>query len=124
MSGSFGHELQLDFKSCENIPCNRAFLVTFFEELCNLIDMEREDLHFWDYEGDPKGYAEAPDHLKGISAVQFISTSSITIHTIDVPQCVFINIFSCKTFDVEKVRFFCANYFDGFSTKTLMTERG
>ena len=109
----YGHELILDLHDCTKIPCTRAFLEKFFKDLCHLIDMERSerylsrsvhydkhhhraaDLHFWDYEGYPQDYAEAPDH------------------TIDVPRAVLLNIFSCKPFDPVKTKAFCAERFGG-----------
>ena len=48
---TFGYELILDLKNCSTEKFNRKGLTEFFIELCDLIDMEREDLHFWDYEG-------------------------------------------------------------------------
>lgn len=41
-------------------------------------------------------------HLNGISAMQFIETSSITVHTDEVTNRVFIDIFSCKKFNSTK----------------------
>ncbi|MHA1941967.1 MAG: S-adenosylmethionine decarboxylase family protein [Candidatus Hodarchaeales archaeon] len=110
---NFGKELIIDLHNCENIPCNRKFLKRYCKKLCRLIDMKREDLHFWDYEGDKEGYKKAEDHLKGISLIQFIKTSNITIHTVDVPKNVYLNIFSCKDFDSTKTLKFSANFFKG-----------
>ncbi len=63
--------------------------------------MNREDIHWWDYKGQPEEYKIAPAHLKGTSVIQFITTSNITIHTLDEMKRVYINIFSCKEFDEE-----------------------
>ena len=38
-------------------------------------------------------------HTQGTSAVQFIITSSIVIHALELTGEVFVNIFSCKEFD-------------------------
>ena len=38
----------------------------------------------------------------GISAVQLIETSAITIHTNDQSRDMYLDVFSCKTFDEEK----------------------
>lgn len=118
----YGKELILDLHGC-NLPSTREMLTHFFADLCKVIDMQREDLHFWDYEGDPKGYEEAPDHLKGISAIQFIRTSNITIHTIDVQKKVFLNIFSCKDFDSWKVVDFTQKYFGGNVAEQTVVNR-
>lgn len=109
---SFGYELVLDLSNCSTEKFNRKDITEFFKELCNLIDMEREDLHFWDYEGVPE--EEIPydqPHLIGTSAVQFISTSNITIHTLNLLQKIFVNIFSCKEFNEKKAEAFTKKYF-------------
>ena len=56
----------------------------FMRLLVDRIGMEKEDLFFWDYMGDEEAYKSAPAHLKGTSAVQFIKTSNITIHILDI----------------------------------------
>ena len=93
-------------------------LVTFndcstYHELCNLIDMEREDLHFWDELGIAQCDKNTEEHLIGTSAVQFITTSNIVIHTLDVMKRVYLNIFSCKDFNSTIARKFCKDYFKG-----------
>ena len=95
---SYGHELIVDLHDCAGGPFGRASLNWYFFELCDLIDMERHDLHFWDYD-DEEERAEAPVHLAGITAIQFIATSNITVHTLDRLREVYINIFSCREFD-------------------------
>ncbi len=111
---NYGKELILDIHNCKNTHLfNRKDLKKFFIELCNLIDMEREDLHFWDYTGEEAEYAKAPIHLRGTSAIQFISTSNITIHTLDEMKRIYLNVFSCKDFKSKVVKYFCIKYFDG-----------
>jgi len=73
--------------------------------------MEREELHFWDYDNEEKEFL--PPHLKGTSAVQFIRTSNIVIHTLDDLNKVFLNIFSCKPFDDEVASDFCEKWLKG-----------
>jgi len=110
----YGKELILDIHNCNVLKFNRRDIESYLIELCdNIIDMEREDLHWWDYEDDLDGYKEAPDHLKGTSCVQFILTSTIVIHSLVDLKKIFINIFSCKDFDVEEAADFTKNYFSG-----------
>jgi len=85
--------------------------------------MECEDLFFWDYEGSPEEYEKAPPHLKGTSAVQFIKTSNITVHTLDTLRRVYINLFSCTAFDSEVVVNFSAIYFRGSIVSKTLLER-
>jgi S-adenosylmethionine/arginine decarboxylase-like enzyme len=109
----YGKELILDLHKCNPKKFTRRALKRFLKVLCKKIAMERCQLHFWDYKDCPEEHAAAPDHLKGVSCVQFISTSNITIHALDVLQKVFLNIFSCKDFDAEIVSAFAAEYFEG-----------
>jgi len=120
---NYGREVILDLHECSIENFTREGLSRFFKELCDLIDMEREDLHFWDYEGDPEGYKNAPVHLKGISAIQFITTSNITVHTLDEMKRIYLNIFSCKDFDSGVVADFASNYFKGEVANATVVDR-
>lgn len=109
----YGKELILDVHGCDTKHFNRQDLERFFIELCELIDMERADLHFWDYEGVEDEKEQAPAHLSGTSAVQFIMTSNIVVHTLDKLQQVYVNVFSCKDFDADTVQIFVEKFFSG-----------
>ncbi len=109
MNKRYGKSVAIDLCNCRQAS-GRGVITKYLKRLCDLIDMEREDLHFWDYDGDPEGYAQAPAHLKGTSAVQFIKTSSIVIHVLDDTGQVFIDLFSCKDFNSETVAEFSAGY--------------
>jgi S-adenosylmethionine/arginine decarboxylase-like enzyme len=110
----YGQELILDIHEADPANFTRARITEYMHCLCdNIIYMEREDLHFWDYEDDPELKAAQPPHLKGVSAVQFIKTSNITIHTLDDLRKVFINIFSCKQFSTIDAKEFTCRFFAG-----------
>lgn len=112
---SYGKELILDLHECEPSFFTRKRIKLFFQDLCISIDMTPADLHFWDYKGVPKKILKnIPDHLLGTSAIQFIETSNITIHTLDRLKSVYLNIFSCKDFDEKKVMDKCLEYFKGY----------
>lgn len=121
---NYGIELILDLHGCSTEKFTREGLTEYFRQLCELIDMNREDLHFWDYEGFPEEKAAAPDHLVGISAIQFITTSNITIHTLDVLKQAFINIFTCKDFSPELAVKFTEQYFRATQCRTTVIDRG
>ena len=111
---NYGKELILDIHEVQRIHLfNRKDLSDFMVQLCELLDMQREDLHFWDEEGIPVEEQNTEEHLIGTSAVQFITTSNITIHTLDVMKRVYLNIFSCKDYNSKEAARFCVNYFDG-----------
>lgn len=75
--------------------------------------MEACKLTWWDDYRVPLEERETEPHLKGTSAVQFIKTSNITIHTLDILKAVYLNIFSCKDFNENVVKRFSAGYFKG-----------
>lgn len=110
---SFGYELILDLRGCEQDKFERVHIKRFMEELCTLLKMQRGPLHFWDYEPDDEARRRAPENLAGISAVQFISTSNITIHTLDHGGRVYLNIFSCQDFSVRDATGYCQAFFGG-----------
>lgn len=109
----YGYSTVMDLTGCDNITFHRVHIEQFLKALCAAIDMEREDLHFWDYEDDLEGYNKAPAHLRGVSAVQFIKTSSIVIHTLDEFGAVFIDLFSCKRYDPNILANMATEWFGG-----------
>ncbi len=98
-SPPYGFELILDLHDCDVSKFNRSNLEVYFAKLCKAIDMERCELHFWDDVGVPPEERQTSPHTKGTSAVQFILTSTIVVHTLDLLKAVYVNIFSCKPFD-------------------------
>ena len=120
---NYGKELILDIHKCDADTFTRDSIKKFCEKLCGLIDMESCEFHFWDFKDDPEGYAEAPDHIKGISAIQFITTSNITVHTLDKLERAYINIFSCKDFHIPAARRFTKDWFKGMVINWKVVER-
>jgi len=120
----YGQELILDLHGCEVSRFTRRDIERFCAELCELIDMERCDLHFWDDVGVPEEEQQTDPKTKGTSAVQFILTSTIVIHTLDLMRAVYVNIFSCKGFDTDEAAEFTAKWFDSKDwTKQVVTRR-
>lgn len=109
----YGQELILDMHDCDPKRFTRKNIKEFFNVLCFRIDMETCDLHWWDDLETPEEEKETEPHLVGTSAIQFIKTSNITIHTLDLMRRVYLNIFSCKDFEAEIVRQTCLDFFNG-----------
>jgi len=107
----YGFELIMDLHECDVLKFNRKSLEIYFEELCKAIDMEKCECYFWDDVGVPVEERQTSPHTKGTSAVQFILTSSIVIHTLDLLEAAYINIFSCKTFDRNKAEALTQKWF-------------
>ena len=108
----YGVELVLDLHGCNAEKFTREDIDRFFTELCCLIDMVKCDVHFFDDVGVPEEEKQTLPHTKGTSAVCFILTSSIVIHTLDILKAVYVNIFSCKEFDAEAAADFTKRWFE------------
>lgn len=119
----YGVELVLDLQGCEPTTFNRPSLDEFFTRLCERIDMEKCVVHFWDDVGVPEEEQQTLPHTKGTSAVCFILTSSIVVHTLDLLGAVYVNIFSCKTFNPDAAADFTASWFKGRTVKRTFLER-
>jgi S-adenosylmethionine decarboxylase len=110
-TSAYGLELILDLHDCDGDSFTRQSISEFCAELCDLIDMEACDLHFWDDVGVPPEEQQTHPKTKGTSAVQFILTSTIVIHTLDLMKVAYVNIFSCKEFDTDEAAKFTAKWF-------------
>lgn len=120
---AYGKELILDLHGCDPSKFNRDSITLYFNALCELIDMEAHDLHFWDDEGVPEEEKQTDPQTKGTSAIQFIMTSNITIHALDLLESVYINVFSCKDFQKEVVERFSVDWFGGEIAQSVEVER-
>ena len=119
----YGYELILDLHGCDVSTFNRKSLKGYFKKLCEAIDMQREDLHFWDYDGVPEEELPTEAHLLGTSAVQFIKTSNIVIHTLDKLETVYLNIFSCKKYDKQTAEKITREWFKAKTCTSRFIER-
>lgn len=120
---SYGKELILDIHNCDSSKFNRRSIKNYIQQLCELIEMERCKLCWWDDYGVPVEEQETEPHLKGTTAVQFIKTSNILIHTLDLLKNVYINIFSCKDFDTDLAKNFSKEWFKGKIVNFQIIER-
>lgn len=69
--------------------------------------------------GEPMIERFAEGALEGCSALQFIETSSITMHFDETQNRAFIDIFSCKYFDYKQAEQFCLSYLKGDQAKSV-----
>ena len=60
------------------------------------------------------------DELEGWSAMQFIETSSITIHADEVFGRCCIDVFSCRPFDPDAAAAIAVAHFGGTPTVTVL----
>lgn len=109
----YGKETIIDLHKCDTDMFIRKSIRNYLKKVCELIDMERCKLHWWDDLYTPENEKETAPHLVGTTVIQFIKTSNITIHTLDLLKTAYINLFSCKDYDDNAVVSFSKNWFKG-----------
>lgn len=95
--GHWGYHLVVDGRGLNGREQDREAVLQFMDDLVKRIGMVAWGpcyLQFNDVE-DPK--------FRGYSAVQFITTSSITVHFVEEGRSVYLDVFSCKNFDTHDV---------------------
>jgi len=91
----FGKQLIISVYGCNDNIHSIEFWKPWFSELVDLIDMKAfGPLHIDEF---------GENELHGISALQFIYTSSIVMHNEKRNNGVHLDVFSCKDFDEEKI---------------------
>ena len=105
-SVTFGWELVLDLYDCNKKSISdEKTIKNFARDLCEVIDMKPYGEPYAPYFGENK------EHTKGYSLLQFIETSSIVGHFSESTGAVYLNIFSCKEYDMNKAENFSKEYF-------------
>lgn len=102
---AWGMSASIDLSGCDHqLIQSPAAIRNFVRQLLELIKMKAYGPLYLRKFGD--------DSLEGYSAVQFIETSSVTIHFDDkLGDRAFIDIFSCKFFDPFAAERFAQKYF-------------
>jgi S-adenosylmethionine/arginine decarboxylase-like enzyme len=62
--------------------------------------------------------------LEGWSAMQFIETSSITVHADEVDRRCFVDVFSCKAFDEHAAAAIARRFFGGTAVVRVLLRGG
>ena len=98
MSNYWGYHLMLDCAGCDHEKItNGENIKRFTKELVKRIDM----VAF----GDPivEHFATHDPQKAGYSMVQLIETSNICAHFVDRDNTMYLDVFSCKTYDNQVV---------------------
>ena len=119
----YGFELIMDLHGCDASIFNRESLDGYFEKVCEAIDMVKCERYWWDDVGVPEEQKQTSPHTKGTSAVQFILTSTIVVHTLELLKAVYVNIFSCKDFDPEVAERITKEWFSASQCRSQLIER-
>ena len=119
----YGIELILDLHRCDTKNFNRENIERFFTNVCEKTNMQKCEVFWWDDLETDDNEKQTDPQTTGTSAVQFILTSNITIHTLDKLNKVFINFFSCKEFNSKIVKTLSLFYFGGTIATATLIER-
>ena len=112
----WGKSLALDLYDCKpETLVDPEGLKKFVQDTIDLIGMVAHGPCYVDR------FAEG--NLEGYSAMQFLKTSSITVHLDEEENRAFIDVFSCKDFDAAKAEEFAKNYFGAQSAKSVILSR-
>ena len=114
----YGMELILDLYDCDPKTLrSKKRLNDFIVKICKLIKMKRYGKPFLERFGFGR------DFTAGFSLVQLIESSSISGHFSELWNSAYINIFSCKPFDVRKARAFTGKFFRAKKIKNRIIVR-
>lgn len=114
----WGYHLTLDCHDCDRESIKSIDGVKeFIKELMKRIDMKPIGETRVEYTA-----AEFPDKA-GLTAVQIIVTSTIVAHFIDSTGDLYLDVFSCKQFDIETVVTTVDEYFKPSNTRVNFLTR-
>ena len=107
----------IDIYNCDHEKIRDPdYIHRFVVELCELIDMKRFGetivVHFGEDE-----------RVAGYSMVQLIETSLISAHFANMTNTVYLDVFSCKTYDPQRVRELAQDFFRGSHSAMNITIR-
>ena len=114
----WGYHLTLDCSNCDRAKIkDEQHVKDFIKELMVRIDMKPIGDTRVEYTA-----AEFPDKA-GLTAVQIIVTSTIVAHFIDSTGDLYLDVFSCKQFDIETVVNTVDEYFIPTNTRVNFLTR-
>jgi len=116
---SFGPHLTLDLSKCnKDRLSDYNFVFKLLNELPEIIGMTKIiQPYVFPYNG------LVPED-KGITGIVIIAESHISIHTFEEKDYVFIDVFSCKGFDVEIAKKYFVEAFEAKEATINVVERG
>ena len=115
----WGQHLVLDFNGCpKELLEDKENILNWSKELVHAIDMVAY--------GDPviEHFATHSPEAAGYTLLQMIETSNIAAHFAENIGQVYIDVFSCKAFDVEAALGICKKYFKPTQANIHNMDRG
>lgn len=118
MSDYWGYHLILDCQSCD------VKKVTSSEQIKKFIQLLVDKIDMKAYK-EPviEHFATHNPNAAGFSFVQLIETSAITGHLVDKNGDAYIDVFSCKEFDMDKVQEIMKSFFKPKKMKVIFLTR-
>ena len=112
----WGYHLALDIGKCapQTIRCAKT-IERFSKQLVRDIDMVPY--------GEPQIVMFGTGNKKGYTLVQLIETSNICAHFVEETNDIYLDVFSCKTFDPNTVRAIVKHYFQPQAVHTHLFTR-
>ncbi len=106
----------LDCSGCNDNIKSRDQIYNFVKELVKEIDMTAHGEPIIEYllPGDPK---------QGYSMMQLITTSNICAHFIEPDSTAYLDVFSCKEFDIKTAEKVFKKYFEPKKIRTNFITR-
>lgn len=98
----WGKSISIDLFDCDISLFQPEPIKEYVQKVISVIDMVAHGPCYVDKFGEGE--------LVGYSAMQFIETSSITVHTDEPGKRCFVDIFSCKDFDEKEAEEFSKTY--------------
>lgn len=101
----WGYHLMLDCSGCNDNIKIKEQIYNFTKDLVNEIDMIAHGEPIIEYllPGDPK---------QGYSMMQLITTSNICAHFVEPDRTAYLDVFSCKQFDINIAENVFRRYFN------------
>jgi len=104
MSNYWGYHLMLDCSGCNDNIKDRDQIYQFIKELVKRIDMIAA--------GEPIiEYLLPGEDKAGYSLMQLITTSNICAHFVEPDSTAYLDVFSCKEFDIKLAEEIFNKYF-------------
>ncbi|MFH1851515.1 MAG: adenosylmethionine decarboxylase [Candidatus Neomarinimicrobiota bacterium] len=115
----YGPHLMLDLSNCNPDKLNDLeYCYRLLDSLPESIGMTKITRPYvFRYEG------KVPEDA-GITGVVIIAESHISIHTYPLKNYAFVDVFSCKPFDVEKTKTYIIEALESKTPQVALTDRG
>ena len=109
----YGQELILDLFDCDpKIIRSKKKILEYSNQLCDLIKVKKHGKPIIRRFGFKKAF------ITGYSLAQLIESSLVSGHFSELWNRAFVNVFSCKSFNIKKVKGFTKKFFKAKKIKS------